>query len=270
MTSATPVRLVAIDVDGTLLTTDHRITPTVAAALARVRARGVTVVLTTSRPPRAVWPILFELGMVEPEVFIASQGALTGSYTESGELWVTDRQPMPVGPARAVCAAGASAGLAVSWFAGERWLVPVVDDRIRQEAAVVGCFPQVADLSVATEAPDKILLLGPPTTPGSDLAGTVAVPVGLVGFASTPTHLEITRSDVGKSAALVRLCSHLGVRPAEVAAIGDGRNDLGMLSVAGVSVAPANAHPDVLAAADVITSSNDDDGVAHALDQLVP
>ena len=161
MTAAAPARVVAIDVDGTLLTSDHRITPAVAAALERVRARGVAVVLTTSRPPRAVWPILAELGLVDPEVFIASQGALTGSYTEGGELRVIDRQPMPVQPARAVSAAGAAAGLAVNWFAGERWLVPHIDDRIRQEAAIVGCSPEVADLALVSEAPDKILLLGP-------------------------------------------------------------------------------------------------------------
>jgi len=270
VSSAAPARVAAIDVDGTLLTSDHRITQTVAAALARVRARGVAVVLTTSRPPRAVWPILAQLGLVDPEVFIASQGALTGSYTEGGELLVIDRQPMSVRPAHAVCAAGAAAGLAVSWFAGERWLVPHIDDRIRQEAAIVGCSPEAADLALVSEAPDKILLLGPSTVPGVDMARAVKVPDGLVGLASTRTHFEITRADVDKAGALLRLCTRRGVGAAEVVAIGDGRNDLGMLSMAGVSVAPANAHPDVLAAVDIVTGSNDEDGVAQALDGLVP
>jgi len=270
VSSAAPARVAAIDVDGTLLTSDHRITPTVAAALARVRARGVAVVLTTSRPPRALWPILAELGLLDPDVFIASQGALTGSYTEGGELLVIDRQPMSVQPARAVCDAGAAAGLAVSWFAGERWLVPHIDDRIRQEAAIVGCSPEAADLALVSEAPDKILLLGPSTVPGVDMARAVKVPDGLVGLASTRTHFEITRADVDKAGALLRLCTRRGVGAAEVVAIGDGRNDLGMLSMAGVSVAPANAHPDVLAAVDIVTGSNDEDGVAQALDGLVP
>ena len=52
-------------------------------------------------------------------------------------------------------------------------------------------------------------------------------------------------------------------------AIGDGRNDLGMLDFAGVAVAPANAHPDVLAVADLVTASNDEDGVAQALAHLL-
>ncbi len=104
MTAAAPVRLVAVDVDGTLLTSDHRITRAVAAALERVRARCGRL-LTTSRPPaRAV----ADPGRARPgraRVFVASQGALTGSYTEGGELRVIDRRPMPVELARAVVAA---------------------------------------------------------------------------------------------------------------------------------------------------------------------
>jgi hypothetical protein len=260
------IRLVAIDVDGTLLTSGHEITPGTAAAIERVRRAGVEVVLTTSRPPRALWPILRALGLTEPGVFIASQGALTGSYSADGQLRVLDRQPMPVGLAREVVAAGRAAGMSVSWFAVERWFVEEVDDRIRQEEAIVGCAPELADLSVEQEAPDKILLLGH----AADTAHVVRVPAGLVALASTPTHLEVTRADVDKARALRLVCTGLGVAAEQVVAIGDGRNDLGMLAFAGVAVAPANAHPEVLAAADLITSSNDEEGVAQALAQLVP
>ena len=92
-------------------------------------------------------------------MFVASQGALTGSYSAEGELRVLDRQPMPVGLAQQVAAAGRAAGMSVSWFAAERWLVARVDDLIREEAAIVGCAPEVADLSAEVEGPDKILLL---------------------------------------------------------------------------------------------------------------
>ncbi len=158
--------------------------------------------------------------------------------------------------------------MSVSWFAVERWLVEHVDDLIREEAAIVGCAPDVADLSVEREGPDKILLLA--HAPGHDIAELVRVPDGLVALASTPTHLEVTRADVDKADALSRLCARRGITPDQVVAIGDGRNDLGMLAFAGVAVAPANAHPEVLAAADLITASNDEDGVARALAQLVP
>jgi Cof subfamily protein (haloacid dehalogenase superfamily) len=260
------IRLVAIDVDGTLLTSRHEVTATTAAAIQRVRSAGVEVVLTTSRPPRALWPILAGLALTEPAAFIASQGALTGSYSPAGLLRILDRQPMPVGLAREVAAAGSSAGMSVNWFAAERWLVERVDDLIREEAQIVGCDPEVADLSVEQEGPDKILLLAT----AADIAHVVRVPEGLVALASTPTHLEVTRADVDKAEALGLVCARLGVSSEQVAAIGDGRNDLGMLAFAGVAVAPANAHPDVLTAADLITASNDEDGVAEALSRLVP
>ena len=156
--------------------------------------------------------------------------------------------------------------MSVSWFSVERWLVEGFDDLIRQEAAIVGCSPELADLSVEPEGPDKILLLAQ----AADIAHAVRVPAGLVALASTPTHLEVTRADVDKARALGHVCTRLGVAAEQVAAIGDGRNDLGMLEFAGFAVAPANAHPEVRAVADLITSSNDEDGVAQALAQLVP
>ncbi len=260
------IRLVAIDVDGTLLNSRHEVTPATAAAIDRVRRAGVAVVLTTSRPPRALWPILDRLTLVAPAEFIASQGALTGCYAESGELRVLDRRPMPVRLARQVVAAADAAGMSACWYAGERWLVDRVDGLIREEASIVGCAPDVADLSAERAGPDKILLLAH----ADDITGLVVVPDGLVALASTATHLEITRAGVDKADALSRLCARRGVSADQVAAIGDGRNDLGMLAFAGVSVAPANAHPEVLAAAEVITTSNDQDGVARALDRLVP
>jgi Cof subfamily protein (haloacid dehalogenase superfamily) len=260
------IRLVAIDVDGTLLNSRHEVTPATAEAIDRVRGAGVEVVLATSRPPPALWPIVERLALVEPAVFVASQGALTGSYSAEGELRILDRRPMPVALAQQVAAAGGAAGMSVNWFAAERWLVERADDLIREEAAIVGFAPEVADLSIERDGPDKILMLART----ADIAHVVDVPDGLVGLASTPTHLEITRADVDKADALSRLCADRGVTADEVMAIGDGRNDLGMLAFAGVAVAPANAHPEVLAAADVIAASNDADGVAQALARLVP
>ena len=260
------IRLVAIDVDGTLLNSRHEVTAATAAAIDRVRGAGVEVVLTTSRPPRALWPILDALGLTEPAVFIASQGALTGSYSTEGELRVLDRQPMLVDLAHQVAAAGHAVGMSVNWFAAERWLVERIDDPIRQEAAIVGCVPEVADLSAEDEGPDKMLLLAH----AADITHMIGVPEGLVARASTTTHLEITRADVDKAYALRRVCAFQAITAEEVVAIGDGRNDLGMLAFAGVAVAPANAHPEILAVADLVTASNDEDGVARALDRLVP
>ncbi len=160
------------------------------------------------------------------------------------------------------------AGLAVNWYVGDAWLVSHLDDQVRREARVVGCEPVVADLAAQQAGPDKLLVIAPPGA--SDVLSSMsdALPAGLQAQTSNPTYLEITRSDVDKASALWELCRRHGVAPEDVAAIGDGMNDLAMLAFAGVAVAPANAHPAVIESADLVVPSNDEDGVARALEVL--
>ena len=80
--------------------------------------------------------------------------------------------------------------------------------------------------------------------------------------------VEISAAGVTKAFALAAHCAELGIRPEQVIAFGDMPNDVPMLRFAGLGIAVANAHPDALAAADEITASNDEDGVALALERL--
>ncbi len=266
----TRARLVAIDVDGTLLTSDHRVSDATAAAIRRVRDRDVDVVLTTSRPPAALWPILRRLGLVEPAVFIGSQGAVTGSFSSTGRLRIIDQHPIPLDLARAAVSAALSAGLAMNWFSGQEWLVSHLDDAVRREARIVEWVPTVADLAAQPKGPDKLLAIAPSSAPATLAALVAALPAGLRAQTSNPTYLEITRADVDKASTLRTYCDQRGIPREGVIAIGDGMNDLAMLAFAGTAVAPANARPEVLAEVDLITASNDDDGVARALDELIP
>ncbi|MCU0300620.1 MAG: Cof-type HAD-IIB family hydrolase [Candidatus Nanopelagicales bacterium] len=267
----TPIRLVAVDVDGTLLDRRHRVSAANAAAVVRAAAAGVRVVLVSARPPGALRVVLAALAGAGPPaeagpVFVASQGALVGAYRDDGALVVRHRSPMPAASARAVLRA-APQGVAVNWYAGERWLVGALDALVEREAAITGCRPQVVDLRGERDDPDKLLLLAPPER--TQLLDGLALPAGLVGVRSTPTHLEVTRDGVDKVRGLAWLCATLDVAPHEVAAIGDGGNDLPMLRFAGVAVAPANAVPDVLAQADLVVADHDHDAVAEALALLL-
>lgn len=274
------IALLALDVDGTLLTTRHEVTPAVAAAVRRATGAGVRIVLTSARPPRGLLPVLVALadapgGPVDNprgageapvvEAIIASQGALTGRYSRSGVLTVVAREPMPARDALALVRA-LPPGVSANWFRGERWLVERLDRRIEQEAAIVGFSPEVVDLAAEGDGPEKVLLLAEPDHGGLD---GLVLPPGLQAVRSTPTHLEVTRRGVDKATALARLCAGLGIRAHEVAAMGDGRNDLPLLAFAGVALAPGNASTEVRRAADLVTASNDDDGVAQAVDLLL-
>lgn len=268
----TRARLVAIDVDGTLLNGAHLVTATTREALRRARAAGVDIVLATSRGPGALADVLRQLSLPGAAVgqidVIASQGAVRGRWT--GErLEIDQRSPIPLDVGHQIVSLGRRAGLAVSWYSGPDWYVSDLDPTIEREASVVRARPIVMDLQACHQAPDKMMMIDPkPASPA--LAGIRSgLPAGVVAQVSNPSYLEITRLGVDKGEALAAVCGDRGIPPHEVVAMGDGPNDLGMLRFAGTSVAPANAHADVLAMVSFVTRSNDHDGVAHALDVLL-
>jgi hypothetical protein len=258
MADRSPIRLVAVDVDGTLLDRRHRVSTANATAVARALAGGVRVVLVSARPPGALRVVLAALAAEAPDaapggpgpVFVASQGAIVAAFRADGTLEVCDRAPMPVALARAVVRA-VPRGVAVNWYVEDRWLVERLDALVEREAAITACRPVLADLRSASDAPDKLLLLAPRDR--THLLDDLALPDGLVGVRSTPTHLEVTRAGVDKVRGLAWWCASLGIAPEQVAAIGDG----------------GNAGPEVRAEADHVVADHDHDAVAGALALLL-
>jgi Cof subfamily protein (haloacid dehalogenase superfamily) len=262
------VRLCVLDVDGTLLDTRHRVSPGTRDAVRRARRAGLSLLLATSRGPSALRPVLAEVDGPDGQVFIASQGAVLGRYVQD-RLDVLERSPAPRKDALAVVECASALGLSVSWYAGERWLVARVDELVEREARITGATPEVAVLAEQIAGPDKLMLVAPDDA-AARLAGlAAALPSTLQAQISNPTYLEVTANGVDKAATLRRFCASNGVAAPEVLAVGDGPNDLPLFAAAGVSAAPANARPEVLAAADVVVASNDDDGVAELLDRVL-
>ncbi|MHB9861225.1 HAD family hydrolase [Streptomyces sp. YIM S03343] len=262
-------RLLAIDVDGTLLNSRHKLSEATVNALAQARTEGVEVLLASSRGPRAMFPILSSLGLTDPCSFIGSQGALTGRYAADRALLIDAQHPIPVTTAREIVVAAGQHGVQVSWFAADDWYVSGFDHTVEREARIVGCAPEVRDLLAEENGPDKLMMIAPSddVAPLQSIAARLSVDVR--AQVSNPTYLEVTRVDVDKAAAVVAYCDHRGITSAEVVAFGDGPNDLGLFAFAGTSVAPANARPEVLAAATLRTDSNDEDGIARAVTALL-
>jgi Cof subfamily protein (haloacid dehalogenase superfamily) len=261
------IRLCAIDVDGTLLTSSHQVSPATRRAVDAVTAAGIDVILASSRYPAALARVLEDLGCPS-QAFIASQGAILGRYAPDGHLRIMERSPAPLEAARSIVATGRKFGLSVSWYSAARWLVQRVDGAIALEAEITGTAPTVVDLDREVEAPDKIMLISAPQRRDALRTVAKAVPDGLRADFSNPNYLEITAVGVDKGSTLQRFYRARGLVESQVLAMGDGPNDLGLFSVAGFSVAPANARHDVLAASDLRTVSNDHDGVAGVLNLL--
>lgn len=266
----TPPRLVASDVDHTLIRDDHVLAPATVAAVAAVRGRGVPVVLASSRPPRGMLPYLLELGLAD-QPFVALQGGFVGSWSADGVLSTAHEDVLPLDLARAVHDVATALDVEVSWYRGDRWTAERRGPGIDREASVVGFEPEVgslADVAGPDGGPAKMLLVSDPDRPEQQRALLERLPAGVVGTRSNSRYVEVTREGVDKATGLAVVLEALGVPPEAVVAFGDGENDLAMFDLVGTSVAPANAGERVRSAASFVTDANDDDGVAVALRAL--
>jgi Cof subfamily protein (haloacid dehalogenase superfamily) len=263
------VRLVAVDLDGTLLNSSHKLSQATIEAVAHTRAAGVEVVLASSRGVGCMRAIVRQLQLFDPAEFISAQGALTGSLDEEGVLRVSDASRIPLATAHQVVALAECAGLSVGWYCGFDWFVPRMDELVEREAAAVGRRPVIRNPADIRREPEKLLLMSSPDRRYELEPIAETLPDGLTSQSSLPNYLEVTRSGVDKGTALARICRVRGIDADDVVAIGDGPNDLALFDFAGISIAMANAPESVRTRASMVTYSNDDDGVAAALEILI-
>lgn len=265
----TLLRLIATDLDGTLLTPAHELSPATIEAVAAATDAGIEVVLASSRGPSAMLHIINQLELTAPVEFISAQGAIIGRLHPDARFQILQEQPIPLELAQEVVAIADRLDISVNWICGLAWLVSRFDDSTEHQISVLQELPTRRDLTAETHPPHKILLIMPDAAPAAVISLLDALPAGLVATLSHPTFVEITAAGVGKGAALRSLCTRRGISSSEVVAIGDGQNDLGMFDFAGTSVAMANADPGLLARATMVTTSNDEDGVADAISALL-
>lgn len=259
------LRAAAIDLDGTLLTSEHRISAATRTAVKTAQEAGLLVVLASSRAPAAMHPLLEDLGLLAPAVFVASQGGLTASYTADGKLQILSRHPSPLEEARKIVDAARALDLTVNWFAGARWLASCLDVQVLREAGIIGSTPELDNLDGLVEGPEKVMFMVAAHETDKLARLSAMLPDTVNTQMSNPTYLEVTGQGIEKASALGALCRQWFISPDELVAFGDGPNDLALFAYAGTSIAPLNACPTVLAAATLVTASNDDDGVALAL-----
>lgn len=261
------IRLVATDLDGTLLRSDQSISPRTRQTLARVVSSGIPVALVTGRPPRFVVDLASDLGLTGSA--ICANGAICYDMASQQLL---EHHPMTSDTAAEIAGALAEA-LPGAVFAVERGL----EYGCEPGYLALGVIAQdqghiVADALTLCAQPITKLLARHPSYTSSQLhalAEPVVGPRAQVTF-SGPHMIEISALGIDKAAALARLSARLGVDQDNVIAFGDMPNDAAMLRWAGLGVAVANAHTEALAAADEVTGSNMDDGVAMVLERYFP
>ena len=258
------IRVVATDLDGTLLRSDGSVSERTVRSLAQAEAAGILVVFVTARPIRWVDDLARIVG--GHGIVICSNGAIVYAVARRELLRV---HPLPLATAHAVVAS-IRARIPDAVFARES------AHGFAREAAYVARDPAPAGSPVGpieTLLDDRTvkLLVRHPSMEAADFRRRVGEAVGSTATATASTSdalVEISAPGVTKARSLAGFCTERGIAAAEVVAIGDMLNDLPMLAWAGTAVAVANAHPDVLVAADRVVPSNDDDGVALLLESL--
>jgi Cof subfamily protein (haloacid dehalogenase superfamily) len=261
----TAPRVVATDLDGTIVRTDGTISARTRAALTAAEAAGAMVVIVTGRPPRWLHGIAEDTG--HHGLAICANGALvydlrTERVVESHPLQVADARRL-VDELRA-----AIPGLA---FGVEGVELGFAHEASYQPRWTTDANTVVAEIETLLSEP-VAKLLGRHEDMGSDelLARARAVvgdQLATLTHSSRDGLLEISAAGISKASTLETVCAERGFGARDAVAFGDMPNDLPMLAWAGHSVAVANAHPDVLAVAAEVTASNDDDGVAKVLER---
>ena len=261
----------ASDLDGTLVRSDLSVSDRTRAALARVEEAGALFVMVTGRPPRWMAPVADATG--HRGLAVCANGAIVYDlHTER----VVRSSLLTAGDVAQVVAALREAVPGIA-FAVEQGPADGIPGGFGREASYVPRWDngevRVAGLDELA-APGVVKLLARSEGTGSDdLLATASAALGDLAectHSSADGLLEISAAGISKASGLASLADEWGVAASEAVAFGDMPNDLPMLAWAGRSVGMANAHPEVLAAVDEVTLTNDQDGVAVVLERLFP
>ena len=263
-----PIKLIISDVDGTLLNSSQQLTKRVEQAIAKVETAGVRFLLATGKA-RGPWyeAIKHRIGPCKHGVFL--QGLAV--YDDRGNLIY--QRTLEIDVIRDVVALADSAGLTVTSYCGQRILASKVNnqtDRLKfykePDVEAVGFLPDaLKDIST-----HKLIFMGDQSVidrirPEAEalFKGRASLTTALEGM------LEVLPLNASKGHGVEWLLNHLKVDPVNVMALGDGENDIEMLKLVGLGVAMGQAKAIVKSSAKVIVGTNDEDGVAEALERFV-
>lgn len=261
------IKLVAMDLDATLLNDELEIPEDAKQAIRRAVEHGVMVTLASGRMYRSVIPFAEELGLDVP--LITYDGALIRS-SRSGEVY--HYLPVPLDLAKEVLAYARANHLHVNVYVDDEIYVEKLDPEIEAYSRRIGVPPHLVDdlSSFLAQDPAKLLLIMDESIIEGHLDALKAKFHGRLHVVrSMPTYIELKNKGASKGSALSALAERLGILPREVMAIGDSDNDIPMLEYAGIGVAVANARQSVRERADYVTAEENGKGVAEAIRKFV-
>lgn len=264
-------KLICLDLDGTLLSSEKKVPEPVKESLKRAHEMGIPIALVTGRMPAAT-------ELVERELSVPCIKACNaGTYILQGERCIHSKYLPPEAAPSIYERFLAKDNIPLWLFEGRDWYVSERDAYVERESRIIHYQPKTADVAALAKAwkekgigPNKLLIAAKPQDI-CRLQGEIKA-AGLCGVdmaRSADIYLEIFPKGATKGEALEVMCEKLGIRLEETIAFGDQELDIPMLKKAGTSVAMGNAIEEVKELADFVTKSNDEAGIAFALDRYL-
>ena len=266
--AARPIRMVIADVDGTLVTQEKVLTERAANAVSQMRQAGIEFSITSGRPPRGMAMLIEPLKLSQP------MAAFNGGVLIQPDLaTVVDQKLLPPGVPEKVIKAIEDHGLDVwlytdtGWFvrdpgaphvAREQWTVKFPPTVVKTFAGLLG---RVAKIVGVGDDYDRVAKCEKDV----QQAGGEHISAAR----SQPYYLDVTHPQANKGGVVLAMSKLLNIPAAEIATIGDMPNDVLMFEKSGVSIAMGNASAEVQASATYVTSTNEDEGFAKAIEKFV-
>ena len=264
-------KILALDMDGTLLNGKKEVTEKTKEALRAARERGVKVVLSSGRPIDGLRKYLNELDLVQDDEYVLSYNGCLVQETKSKkvihEVGLTGKD------LRYMYDISLNLGVNIQAFSPERGLITPKNSKYTEvEAQINGIDINIIDYAEIKEDDHivKIMFIDEP-----EILDEAIKKIPQEAFErfnickSTPFFLEIINKNGNKGEGLDALAKYLNVSKDEIIAVGDAGNDLDMINYASLGVAMGNATEEVKRASQYITASNDEDGVAQVVEKFI-
>jgi hypothetical protein len=256
------------DVDGTLVTQDKVLTDDAIAAVRRLHDAGILFAVTSGRPPKGMEMLIDPLDLQTP---IA---AFNGGLMVDRDMHVLEQQVVPEELVVPVAELMESFQLAVWIYRGADWYVPdPKGPHVDREAWTVKFQPKVMrdGLNGLTDNVIKIVGVSDDhdAMEKADAAAHDKFGDHVTAALSQPYYLDVTHPHANKGFVAQYMAKHYDLEPAQIATIGDQPNDILMFEHSGLSIAMGNADPEAKEAADKVTTSNEDEGFARAVERFV-
>ncbi|GEN34015.1 MULTISPECIES: Cof-type HAD-IIB family hydrolase [Aneurinibacillus] len=260
-------RMIAIDMDDTLLTDERTITPGTAEAIKQALDLGVVVTLATGRMFPSALPFASQLGLNVP--LITYQGAVVKDMASESIMY--ERLVTPEISRRIIEIARAK-NMHLQVYQDDILYSPEENDKIRQYAEIAGVpYTIEKDLYRLAERNFIKLLYFDEPEALDELARELRKEFGETAHItkSKPFFLEVMHPEANKGRAVLHLAETFGIDRSEIIGIGDSYNDLDLITVSGLGVAMGNAPDDIKQIADYVTLSNNEEGVRHVIETFI-